>query len=362
MEAIEQFFATTPIWLTAILFLVGLALIIKGGDWFVDSASWIAEVLGVPKFVIGATIVSIATTLPEMIVSIAATIKGNVDMAAGNAIGSVTANTAMIMAVFIVCLPFTVDRKEFAPKGTLMFCAAAGLVAGCIFTQQKEMTFVGEAPGKYYSLSTYGTVILLVIFIIFFIENFISMKNANIQIEPSPTGIGLQEEDDIVPTRDNVTKGDWVKNVAFFIIGAAGTVIGAELLVNSGTTLAKEMHVPQRIISVIAVAIGTSLPELVTTITALRKKEGELSVGNVLGANIIDLTLILPICSFISMGKGGGALAVSVSSVQIDMAVCLGAIALAVIPTIITKKFFRWQGALMLLGYAGYVAAIVFMK
>ncbi len=162
MEFLGSFFTTAPVWVTALFFIIGLALIIKGGDWFVDSASWIAEVLGVPKFVIGATIVSIATTLPEMIVSIAATVKGNVDMAAGNAIGSVTANTAMIMAVFIVCMPFTVDRKEFAPKGTLMFCAAAGLVAGCIFTQKSKMTFEGET-NDYYSLATYGTIILIVI-------------------------------------------------------------------------------------------------------------------------------------------------------------------------------------------------------
>ena len=361
MEFVENFFATSPVWLTALLFVVGLALIIKGGDWFVDSASWIAEVLGVPKFVIGATIVSVATTLPEMIVSIAATIRGNVDMAAGNAIGSVTANTAMIMAVFIVCMPFSINRKEFAPKGILMFCGAAGLVAGCIFTQKNKMTFEGET-NDYYSLALYGTIILIVIFIIFFIENFISMKNANVQIEPSPTGIEIQMEDDIVPTKENVTKSDWIKNIAFFIIGAAGIVIGAELLVNAGTRLAEEIHVPQRIISVIAVAIGTSLPELVTTITALRKKEGALSVGNVLGANIIDLTLILPICSFISMGQGNGALAVSVSSVQVDMIVCLAAIMVAVLPTIISKKFFRWQGAVMLLGYAGYVVATVVLK
>ena len=119
-----------------VLFAIGLVLIIKGGDWFVDSASWIAEVLGVPKFVIGATIVSIATTLPEMIVSIQATAKGNVDMAAGNAIGSVTANTAMIMGVFIVCMPFAIKRKEFAPKAIMMFFASVALVLGCIFTKQ----------------------------------------------------------------------------------------------------------------------------------------------------------------------------------------------------------------------------------
>ena len=352
------FFASTP--MVFVLFFVGLVLIIKGGDWFVDSASWIAEVLGVPKFIIGATIVSVATTLPEMIVSIQATARGNVDMAAGNAIGSVTANTAMILGIFIVCMPFTVKRKEFAPKAIMMFLASLGLVLGCIFTEKFEATYTEETQ-LFYSLSMYGTIALIIIFIVFFIENFVSMKNESVQIEPSPTGIGLQMEDEIVPTKENSTKKDWAKNIAMFILGALGIVIGARLLVDDGTKIAEIIGVPQRVISVIAIAIGTSLPELVTTITALRKKVGALSVGNILGANIIDLTLILPICSFVSMGKGQGALAVSVPSVQIDMLVCLGAIAVAVIPTIITKKFHRWQGILTLLGYAGYVV-MTFVK
>lgn len=355
----EAFFTNAPVLVTLIFFIVGLVLIIKGGDWFVDSASWIAEVLGVPKFVIGATIVSVATTLPEMIVSIAATAKGNVEMAAGNAIGSVTANTAMIMGLFIVCMPFTVKRKEFAPKATMMFCAGATLILGCIFTTKFQQEFVVGENNWYYSLSKIGTIVLIAIFIIFFIENFVSMKNSNSQIEPSPDGIGLQTEDDIVPTKETATSKDWAKNIVLFILGAAGIVIGAELLVNSGTVLAEKVGIPQRLISVIAIAIGTSLPELVTTITALRKKEGALSVGNILGANIIDLTLILPICSFVSMGKGNGALAVATSSVQIDMVVCLAAIAIAVVPTIITKKFHRWQGAATLIGYLAYVIATV---
>lgn len=341
------------------LFIVGLVLIIKGGDWFVDSASWIAEVAGVPKFVIGATIVSIATTLPEMIVSVMATIKGNVEMAAGNAIGSVTANTAMIMGIFIVCMPFAIKRKSFAPKAIMMFCASAALVLGCIFTEKKVMTFSGE-KGNFYRLSLIGLIVLIVIFIAFFIENFMSMKKESVQIEPNPEGLGIQQEDGIIPTKEKATKADWVKNIAFFIIGAAGTVIGAQLLVNYGTKIAESLHVPQRVISVIAIAIGTSLPELVTTITALRKKAGGLSVGNILGANIIDLSLILPICSAVSMGKGTGALAVSANSVEIDMIVCLAAIAVAIIPTIIFQKFRRWQGVVMLAGYIGYVAYTVF--
>lgn len=358
----EAFFAGQNIIITLIFFIVGLVLIIKGGDWFVDSASWIAEVAGVPKFVIGATIVSIATTLPEMIVSIAATAKGNVEMAAGNAIGSVTANTAMIMGLFIVCMPFSIKRKEFAPKAIMMFSASAMLILGCIFTEKFRHEFILGENNWYYSLSTIGIVILIIIFAVFFIENFVSMKNAEVQIEPSPDSIGLQEEDDLVPTKENVTVKDWIKNIVMFIIGAGATVIGAELLVNSGTALAEDIGIPQRLISVIAIAIGTSLPELVTTITALRKKEGALSVGNILGANIIDLTLILPICSFVSLGKGQGALAVAASSVQVDMVVCLAAIAIAIVPTIICKKFHRWQGAAMLLGYAGYVICTVVMK
>lgn len=341
-----------------LLFGVGLFLIIKGGDWFVDSASWIAEVLGVPKFVIGATIVSIATTLPEMIVSIQATLKGNVDMAAGNAIGSVTANTALIMGIFILFMPFTVKRKEFAPKALMMLGASVTLVLGCIFTAKEAMTFENET-NEYYTLSHLGLLALIVIFAVFFVENFISLKRQNKQIEPSPENIGLQQEDDIIPTKENATKAQWAKNIAYFVLGAVGIVIGADLLVDYGTRIASSLGIPQRVISVVAIAIGTSLPELVTAITALRKKLGALSVGNILGANIIDLTLILPICSFVSMGRGTGPLAVSASSVTVDMVVCIAAVAVAVIPAIITQKFHRWQGALMLAGYFGYVISVV---
>ena len=351
MEFLETFFAQANIFVVVALFIVGLIFIIKGGDWFVDSASWIAEVLGVPKFVIGATIVSLATTLPEMIVSVVAAADGKVDMAAGNAVGSVTANTAMIMGIFIVCMPFAVKRKEFAPKALMMLAATVALTLGSSLT---GLIDVPSLEGKYHTLSTVGVVILFVIFIAFFIENFISMKNSSVQLEPSPDNIGLQEEDNIVPTKESATGSDWVKNIVMFVVGAVCIVIGAQLLINGGTRIAKEMNISERVIAVIAVAIGTSLPELVTTITALRKKEGALSVGNILGANIIDLTLILPICSFVSMGKGQGPLVVSTGSV-FDMIICICAVSIVVIPTLFTKKLQRWQGVLSLGGYFAYV-------
>lgn len=356
MDFLAEFFANANTFVTLLFFAFGLICIIKGGDWFVDSASWIAEVLGVPKFVIGATIVSIATTLPEMIVSVAATLSGNVEMAAGNAIGSVTANTAMIMGLLIVCIPAAVKRKEFAPKAIIMIGASIAIFLGCVFTETKEATFSGET-GIFHNLSTAGLVALVIIFITFFIENFVSLKNSETQIEPSPEGIGIQTEDGIVPTKEAATKKDWIHNLIFFALGAIGIVVGAQLLVNAGTELAGRIGIPQRVISVVAIAIGTSLPELVTAITAIRKKEGALSVGNILGANIIDLTLILPICSFVSMAQNNGALAVSYSSVHVDMVVCFAAIAITLIPTIITKKFSRWQGILSLTGYLAYVLA-----
>lgn len=331
------------------LFLVGLILIIKGGDWFVDSARRIAQILGMPEFVIGATIVSIATTLPEIIVSITATARGNVDMAAGNAIGSVTANTALIMGLCIVCIPTTVDRKKFTPKALMLLAAPIALILGCIFTESRHLVFEGER-NIYYSLSVIGIAALAILFLIFFIENFISIKSSSQRL---PNREESAEQEETAP-QDGI-----LKSIVFFIAGAAGIVVGAQLLVKYGTQIAESLNIPQRIISVIAIAIGTSLPELVTTVTAIRKKAGSLSIGNILGANIIDLTLILPICSLVSAGKGMGSLAVSVASVHTDMMVCLAAAAIAIIPTIIAKKFSRWQGVVLLLGYAAYVISVV---
>lgn len=316
------------VFITILLFVVGLILIIKGGDYFVDSASWIAEVSGIPKFIIGATIVSLGTTLPELIVSSMAAVKGNVDMAAGNAIGSVTANTGLILGIFVVCMPFVVERSEFAFKGLLMFGSAVALL---LLSMNGSITLM-------------GSIVLLGIFIAFLAENMLSAKK---DIKNDTSDDRLKPE----------SKKQVFIKVFVFLIGATGIVVGAQLLVEYGTKIAVMLNVSQRVISVIAIAIGTSLPELVTTITALRKKQGALSIGNILGANIIDLTMILPICSFLS----GGSMAVKSGTINIDLPVCIGIVALAVFPTIITKKFHRIQGIFMLLAYATYLVITVFV-
>ena len=294
----------------------------KGGDFFVDSASWIARAAGIPTFIVGATIVSIATTLPEIIVSCMAAAEGKTEMAIGNAVGSVTVNTAMIMALAFIFMTVVASRKEYMIQCLMLIASAAVL-------------WLGVLSG---SLSIWAAIVLLVIFIGFIVLNVHHAKAAAAK--------GDAKDDTIKKDKKTIAI-----NIIKFIGGAAGIVIGSRLLVNGGSSLATQMGVPERIIAVTLVAIGTSIPELVTTITAIRKKESALSVGNIVGANIIDLTLILPLCSLIS----GEKLPVTHMSVILDIPVCLGFCCLAVIPLIWKEKAFRAQGIAMLVGYAAYI-------
>lgn len=320
------------------LFAVGLLCIIKGGDWFVDAASWIAKVSGIPHFIIGATIVSLATTLPEILVSVmaaangasylaagdAAAANGAVEMAAGNALGSVIANTGMILAISIIFMPVAIDRKKYLPK-SLIFMGSIILLWA--------LSLTGE-------LTIFGAVVMLAVFILFIIENISEAKKE--------MGAGKEEK---APT----DKKTVIKNIILFIVGAAGIVIGSRLLVDYGTIIATDiLHVDERIVSLTMVAIGTSLPELVTTITAIVKKQSALSVGNIVGANIIDMILILPLCSFVL----GGSLPVAASSLWIDMPVALAVAVICLVPALISKKLHRWQGITALAVYIGYLVYV----
>lgn len=308
-----------------ILFVIGIFFIVKGGDVFVDAATWIAEATGIPKFIIGATVVSFATTLPELLVSAIAATQGKNDMAVGNAVGSVTANVGLIMSISILCMPALVKRKEVAFKGFLMVGAVAALF---VFTQSL-------------SLSIWQSIIMIVIFAVFMVENIISGK----------ASIGADGDDE----KPQINAKTVISNIAKFVIGAAGIVVGADLLVDDGTVIAKSLGVSEAIIGVTIIAVGTSLPELVTTITAIVKKQSELSIGNIIGANIIDLTLILPVCAFIT----NGSLPVGKQSAYLDIVICMTVIIIAIVPTVIFKKLSRWQGALMLCIYIAYIAVLV---
>lgn len=312
--------------LTVFLFLVGMVLTIKGGDFFVDAASWIAERSGIPKLIIGATIVSLATTLPEMLVSVMAAVQGKVDMSIGNAVGSVTANLGLIMALAVIFMPGVIRRKDYLLKSILMLLASAIIVV-C---------------GLRGSVSVAMCVVLLVIFAVYLWEN----------VREACHTIRLNgQQPDAEGAAEAAGKKTVLLNVVKFIGGAAAIVVGAQLLVDNGSTLARLAGISERVIGVTLVAVGTSLPELITTITAISKKQSELSVGNILGANILDLTLIMPLSSLIS----GKPLPVSATMAAIDLPACLLVGFIATIPALVSKRFARWQGVVLLAVYAGYV-------
>ena len=223
-------------------------------------------------------------------------------------------------------MPAVIKRSSVALKGSLMILAVAALFA---FSYDLD-------------LNLWQSIIMIAIFAVFMIENIISGKKS------------LSADSGEVEKMEHTGK-QMALNIVKFLIGAAAVVVGADLLVDDGTVIARHLGVSEAIIGVTIIAIGTSLPELVTTLTAVAKKQSELSIGNIIGANIIDLTLILPICAFLS----GGTLTVGKQSAFLDMPVCLLVIAISIIPTLIFKKLSRWQGALMVCIYIGYVAVLV---
>ena len=313
------------IFLVILLFAVGIILIVKGGDYFVDAASWMAEVSGIPKLIVGATVVSFATTLPELLVSAFAAAQGKVDMSIGNAVGSVTANLGLIMAIALICMPTVIKRRDYMLKSCLMLGAALFLV---VFGAGGELALI-------------PSILLLAIFIIAMAEN----------IHEARLGMREEEREEEAGLKQKPAAKEIALNIVKFIAGTVGIVLGAQLLIDNGSELARFIGVPERIIGVTIIAIGTSLPELVTTITAIAKKQASLSVGNIIGANIIDLTLILPISAMIY----GGGLPVSRQVAMMDLPSCLLVGCIAVIPALISKKFRRSQGIVLLFTYAAYV-------
>jgi len=305
----------------ALLFVFGLICIVKGGDWFVDAAAWIAEVSGVPKVIVGATVVSIATTLPEIIVSLIAAAEGKADMAAGNAIGSVTANTGLILGITSLFAPMELRRRHYLVKALLMLGSLATL-------------WIGSRSG---ALSNKGSVLLVLIFAIFMMDNIRTAKSVSER-----------------RIRKTSEPGEKRSATIGFLLGTAGIAVGAKLLVDNGSHLATALGVPERIVSVTCIAAGTALPELVTAITALTKKQGALSAGNIIGANLIDSTLILPLCNLLS----GGSLRLSHQFVALDLPAVLLINAVAVLPMLLHSRFMRWQGGLLLALYGGYILLV----
>lgn len=344
------------LFLAILMFVAGMILIIKGGDWFVDSATWIAKTAKIPSFIIGATIVGFATSLPEIIVSIVASVQGKNDMAVGNGVGSVIANTGLIIAIAFSFMKIVTPRKEYWQQCLLLVATLVVL-------------WVGSLQG---TLNILASIIMILICITFIAISIIQGRRGISSVQDQPKKVNGDEtvsplinksENEIIATSNANSKPDSknneivinkkniFKNIFFFFLGAACVILGSDFLIDGGSTIASALGVPERIIAITLVAVGTSLPELVTTIVAIRKKEGGLMAGNIIGSNIIDMCLILPICSFVAHDS----FVVSHQSLVIDMPFCLALSLILVVPILFKQRSYKWQGALLLLVYAAYL-------
>jgi len=297
--------------------ILGIILVVKGGDAFVEASAGLAKALGLPTFLIGVTVVSLATTLPEILVSVLAATQGKADMAVGNALGSVTANTGLILSCGMLALPGISLGKGVRLPCLLLLSAAGILWLACL-------------DG---ALAVWGCAVLALLCGLFFAVN---IRTAAAQPKDSATG----------------KPGAWVWK---FLLGAAGIVAGSQFLVSGGEGLARNLGVPERVIAVTLLAVGTGLPELVTTLTAVKKGEAALSVGNILGANLIDLTLILPLCSLASPGH----LPISPQTLALDFPGSFAILAVATIPMLLWKRCTRIQGAALLALYLGFLLCML---
>ena len=331
---IEQFFAwynglTDGLWGSLLLFAVGVVLLIKGGDWFVDSAVAIAKKFKVPEIIIGATVVSIGTTLPEVMVSVTAAVNHNGAIAYGNAIGSIICNTALIAALTIAIRPAPVDRKTVVTPVVFFFGAAAiYVVAAYLFGRFDRWM---------------GIVMLLVFVAYMAMTIHKGFKN--------PTQSQDEEEEDGKEKSLPVA-------LLVLVVSAALIAIGADMLEGSSVSLATMAGIPTEVVGVTVVALCTSLPELVTAVTALMKGHGALSLGNIIGANIFNLVLVSGAAVTISpfvIPEGSKLLGYNTSQL-IEIPLMIGVMALMTLPTLAKGKLRRWQGITLLGIYVAFVA------
>jgi len=311
------------------LFAVGLVLLIKGGDWFVDGATGLARRFRLPDIIVGATVVSIGTTLPEVMVSVTGALQGQGAMAYGNALGSIICNTALIAAISVACNPGPVNTKTMKMPVIFFFVS--------MILYSIAAYLLGEFP------RWLGFVLLGIFVVYMFITVRQGLKNPEQAHEEDGEG-------------ESKPKALWLE-LLLLIGGAALTAVGARLLVDNGTIIAQELGVPQTVISLTFVALGTSLPELVTTITSLRKGHASLGIGNVIGANIFNLVLVSGASVALAPFEvpAEKLLAGMNASLVLDIPLVFGVMALLTVPALLTKKLGRWQGIALLCIYAAFL-------
>lgn len=311
-----------------LLLLVGFVALIYGANALVDAASSLAARWGVPSIVIGLTIVAFGTSAPELVVNVFAATTGSTDMVLGNVLGSNIFNVLGILGISAIIYPLTVKSNT-----TWIEIPLSLLAAICVLVVSSDV-FLDGAGNNFISRS--DGIILLLFFLVFLVYNLMVAKAG-----------GADEE---IQTKDYST---W-KAVLFIVLGLAGLVIGGRLIVTSAVSIAEVIGLSERVIGLTVVSIGTSLPELATSIIAVRKKNVDIAIGNVVGSNIFNIFLILGVSgTIVPLGINPDSL------FDIMVNILTGLLLFIFVFTGQGRKVERWEGAVFVIGYVAYVTYLI---
>lgn len=309
------------------LFLLGFILITKGADIFINYTVIIGKKTNISELILGATIVSFATTLPELTVSLFASLEGHTTMSLGNAVGSIICNTGLVLGLVGLISPFKVDKNMFFSKSVLLLISVILLIGFGL-------------DGK---ITKNDGLMLLIMLAIYMYTNYKSVSDENKKISKSSR------------KKENTNISELIYIGIFFVLGLIMMVVGSRLLVDNGVKIAQVIGIPQGVISLTVIALGTSLPELVSSITAIKKKHHAISVGNVLGANILNIVSVIGISAI------PNDIPILSQTMKVDFPFMIVLLLVLILPTIKKDRIYRWQGLLMLLIYFTYITTMYLM-
>lgn len=314
--------------LSIIFIIIGFALLIKGADFLVDGASNVAKKFHIPEIIIGLTIVSMGTSMPELFVSATSALNGSADMAIGNIVGSNICNLLLILGLSAFIKPVIFQRE------TRLIEIPICLIVTIIFT------IFCNTDG---TISKVEGIILIVLFLLFIIYTIIMSKKGN-KFDGTEESNELKVQDKPI----SITK-----NILFIIIGIIGLKIGGDLTVDNATNIARMFNVSEKIIGLTILAVGTSLPELVTSVTAAIKGNSDIAIGNIVGSNIFNILFIIGVSALIT------PLAYNFTY-NIQMIILIAAtIILALFPAIPPKnEMSRMNGLIYFILYLVYLAIL----
>ncbi|MDE6025370.1 MAG: calcium/sodium antiporter [Lachnospiraceae bacterium] len=307
-------------WHTLIL-SAGLVLLVKGADWFVNGASELAARFGLSQLFIGLTVVAMGTSMPEAAVSISAVIKGNADITIGNVVGSNILNILIILGLSAVITPLLVKKSTI--RYELPFLTGVSI----LLIIQSIDGRIGLADG----------IVQTILFSLYIAYLFVSERKNCTEDEPE--------------TANPKNKKIW-QIILLCILGLAATVAGSSISVDAACEIASILGMSERFIGLTIVALGTSLPELVTSATAARKGKADIAIGNIVGSNIFNILFVVGISALIHP-------VTFAASFRFDSCVSIAATIFLILFCMKDNKLKRWHGALMLTGYAAYFIAIL---